>query len=35
LRDVILFPTMKPIGKEKTVEQQDAELKGEFKKALK
>jgi len=35
IRDVILFPTMKPIAPEKTVEQQDAELKKDFKKALK
>jgi lysyl-tRNA synthetase class 2 len=35
IRDVILFPTMKPADDEKTVEQQDAELKKEFKKALK
>jgi lysyl-tRNA synthetase class 2 len=35
IRDVILFPTMKPIGAEKTVEQQDAELKKDIKKSLK
>jgi lysyl-tRNA synthetase, class II len=35
IRDVILFPTMKPAGQEKTVEQQDVELKSEFKKVLK
>lgn len=35
IRDVILFPTMKPIGAEKTVEQQDEELKKDLKKALK
>jgi lysyl-tRNA synthetase class 2 len=35
IRDVILFPTMKPADDEKTVEQQDVELKKEFKKALK
>jgi lysyl-tRNA synthetase class 2 len=35
LRDVILFPTMKPTSKEKTVEQQDVELKDDFRQALK
>ena len=34
IRDVILFPTMKPIGKEKSVEQQDAELRSDVKTAL-
>ncbi|MFH1669121.1 MAG: lysine--tRNA ligase [Candidatus Woesearchaeota archaeon] len=35
IRDVILFPTMKPTGKEKTVEQQDTELKEELRESLK
>ncbi|MBW2971938.1 lysine--tRNA ligase [Candidatus Woesearchaeota archaeon] len=35
IRDVILFPTMKPAGKEKTVEEQDAELKQDIRKSLK
>lgn len=34
IRDVILFPTMKPADKEKTVEQQDTELKKDIKKSL-
>jgi len=34
IRDVILFPTMKPVGKEKTVEQQDLDLKEDIKKSL-
>jgi lysyl-tRNA synthetase class 2 len=35
IRDVILFPTMKPAAEEKTVDQQDSELKRDFKAALK
>lgn len=34
LRDVILFPTMKPADREKTVKEQDAELKEEMKESL-
>lgn len=35
IRDVILFPTMKPAESEKTVEQQDAAVKEDLKKSLK
>ncbi len=35
IRDVILFPTMKPAGKETTVEQQDDEVKDDIKDSLK
>jgi lysyl-tRNA synthetase class 2 len=34
IRDVILFPTMKPMPNEKTVEEQDAKLKEDIKKSL-